>query len=223
MSDPVINTTAAAFLAGLVTSLHCSAMCGPLLCAALPKPSSGYHVGRVLSYGAVGTFCGAVGQVPMQKLLKSPAVILPWALVLFLVLIAFGLKPKMPKPLFLRKFHARQILTGAHKAKGFMLGILTPLLPCGPLYMLFGASLLSGSAVLGAEFAIAFALGTIPLLWIAHSSMGGLRKYLTPQRLWQIQRGFALVSAVLIAWRLRSTLGFGLPEEPPCPFCETHG
>ena len=34
---------------------------------------------------------------------------------------------------------------------GFAMGLATPLLPCAPLYLLFGATLLTGSAVRGAE------------------------------------------------------------------------
>ena len=35
--------------------------------------------------------------------------------------------------------------------------------------MIFGHALFSGSALMGAEFAIGFSLGTLPLLWLAQS------------------------------------------------------
>ena len=61
---PTIDTTASAFVAGLVTSVHCAGMCGPLACAWLvgnaDRPShplrdtSLYHGARLASYGIVG-------------------------------------------------------------------------------------------------------------------------------------------------------------------------
>lgn len=38
---PSIDTSAAAFLAGLVTSVHCVAMCGPLSCSWAVTAKSG--------------------------------------------------------------------------------------------------------------------------------------------------------------------------------------
>lgn len=219
MTDLAINTTAAAFLAGVITSLHCAGMCGPLVCAALPRPSPSYHFGRLAAYGAVGASCGAVGELPLKAAMRSPLVVLPWVLVVFMVIVALGFKPKIPRPLFLRKWYARRVLGSSFVTKGLVLGLLTPLLPCGPLYLLFGACLVSGSAAAGLEFAVAFALGTVPLLWLTHSSMGLLSRKISPQRLLQIQRSLALVAAVIMAWRLRGTLGIGTPEEPPCPLC----
>src|SRR5471032_3282956 len=62
-----------AFLAGLVTSLHCAGMCGPLACAVMPAPServdaqtvsSVYHVSRLAGYGLLGALAGGVGRLP---------------------------------------------------------------------------------------------------------------------------------------------------------------
>jgi hypothetical protein len=36
MEIAAVNSPAAAFVAGLVTSLHCAGMCGPLACALMP-------------------------------------------------------------------------------------------------------------------------------------------------------------------------------------------
>jgi sulfite exporter TauE/SafE len=36
MNLPAINSPTAALLAGLVTSLHCAGMCGPLACVLMP-------------------------------------------------------------------------------------------------------------------------------------------------------------------------------------------
>ena len=52
-----------AFFAGLVTSLHCAGMCGPLACAIMPAAkdnsdpqvvASVYHITRLAGYTALG-------------------------------------------------------------------------------------------------------------------------------------------------------------------------
>ena len=78
---------------------------------------------------------------------------------------------------------------------------------CGPLYMIFSLALFSGSALKGAEFAIGFGLGTLPLLWLAQSQFMRVQLKMTPMKLLRIQRSLGLIAALVIAWRLRTTLG----------------
>jgi sulfite exporter TauE/SafE len=215
MSVPVVETTVAALMAGLVTSVHCAGMCGPLTCAALPRPSAAYHAGRLVSYGAIGAACGALGQRPLDWLSHSPLTVLPWFLVAVLLAMALGIKPRLPRPWFVQKFYARWRLLAGNRPlwqRGAVIGLMTPLLPCGPLYLMFGACLLAGSALKGLEFAMAFALGTVPLLWLAHGSWRLLSLKVGPQTIGRIQRGVAFAAAAVLVWRLRGTLGFG-PEE----------
>ena len=84
--------------------------------------------------------------------------------------------------------------------------MLTPFLPCGPLYLVFGAALLAGSAAKGAEFTLAFGLGTVPLLWLAQQQFHRIRAMLTPLAMGRLRRGLALVTAVMLAWRLHGTI-----------------
>lgn len=87
-----------------------------------------------------------------------------------------------------------------------LLGLATPLLPCGPLYVMLGLAMANGSAVRGAEFAGAFALGTLPLLWVVQGQMNWLGGKLSPGALRRAQRGLALAAAMVMAWRLRGTV-----------------
>lgn len=219
MNLPPIDTTLAALAAGTVTSLHCAGMCGPLACAALPRPSAAYHGGRLVSYGVVGAACGALGQAPLTWIEHGALKVLPWFLVAILLAAGLGLKLKLPRPWFVQKFYIKTKLLAAQRPvwqRGAMLGLLTPLLPCGPLYLMFAACLLAGSAVKGLEFALAFALGTVPLLWLAQSSWMRLSARLNPTRLQWCQRGLALMAAALLVWRLRGTIGFGGEEGASC-------
>ncbi len=213
MSGPSIDTTAAAFIAGLVTSVHCAGMCGPLACAVLPGPSPAYHGGRFLSYGLIGAVCGGVGAMPSEWLSRGPVRLLPWLMVALFVMVALGLQPKLPRPLLLQKFLGRLKIASLRRPvwqRAAMLGLLTPLLPCGALFLMFSACLLTGSWIKGFEFATAFALGTVPLLWVAQGAWGHLTKRVQPVTLRRFQRAVALLAAGVLAWRLRSTLGYGI-------------
>jgi uncharacterized protein len=223
-----VHTTFGALVVGLVTSVHCVGMCGPIACGLAAMPASerermlaatAYHGSRLTSYAIVGAICGAVGKQPSQWVFDSPVVILPWILVGVFLTFAFALEKKLPKPAFLLKYAARFRFKTARMTpirSGLALGFLTPLLPCGPLYLLFGASLLSGSGWRGAEFAFAFGLGTVPLLWLAQAQLHRFRNRVSPVTMTRIQRGLALSAALVMMWRLHDTLP-GLSGESSIP------
>jgi len=209
--DPA-TTVAGAFALGLATSVHCVGMCGPLACGVTALPGSegrrmfaaaGYHIGRVVSYGAIGAVCGAIGRGPLEWLFDSPAALLPWVLVVALVLVAFGLHRKIPRPQFIDRLLAKARMKAfkiSATRGGLALGLATPLLPCAPLYFLvFFPLFASGSAIHGAELAVAFGIGTVPLLWGAQFSFHKLRGILSPRTVTILQRGLALVAAAIIA------------------------
>lgn len=224
-----IDTSAAAFIAGLVTSVHCVGMCGPLSCswAVSASPSSViffrdtglYHTGRLLAYGLVGALAGAVGVLPLGFFQKGAGLVLPWLMVLAFALVGLGLDQRLPKPGFLAR-PLRRLQAAAFRLKSGprsgLLGLATPLLPCGPLYLIFALALANGSALKGAGFTMAFGLGTLPLLWLAQTGLHRLGGTLTPAALGRLQRGLALGTAVLLAWRLRGTLDWSGETVPSC-------
>jgi sulfite exporter TauE/SafE len=213
-----ITTTAGALLAGLVTSVHCAGMCGPIACGIGTLARSEkerliaatvYHGARLFSYSLIGAVCGMIGKQPLQWFFDSPAVLLPWALVVGLIFLAFGLDKKIPRPAILNRFTARnRFKASAHgpTTASALMGFFTPLLPCGPLYVMFGIALLSSNAARGAEFGLAFGLGTVPLLWLAQHQFHRLRLKLSPLTMSRLQRGLAFVTALIMAWRLHDTI-----------------
>jgi hypothetical protein len=184
--------------------------------------NTSYHVARLTSYGIIGAICGALGRQPLEWFFASPAVLLPWVLVIVFLIFGFGMDKKLPRPPALLRWTAKMRFRLGRLSpirSGITLGALTPLLPCGPLYLLFGAALLTGSAARGAEFALAFGLGTVPLLWLAQQSFKhiGRRFNLVP-----IQRTLAIASACLIAFRMWGTIPFSeapTDEKPALPSC----
>jgi sulfite exporter TauE/SafE len=224
MELAAINSPAAAFIAGLVTSLHCVGMCGPLSCALMPvrgdrsdasTVSTVYHVSRLAGYAVLGGCAGAFGRAPLMWLSDSVLRWLPWVLVLFFVGLALRWDRHLPKLLILGRLNWKlqawmRGRSRVHAAAA--MGLATPLLPCGPLYFLVSLALLSGSAVRGVEVMLAFGLGTVPLLWLAQSQFHWVRGRLSPLWLGRLRVTFALAAAAVISWRLRATLGFPGPD-----------
>lgn len=206
-----------AFIAGMVTSLHCAGMCGPLACYIAPKPGSPssfttvaslYQVGRLISYTLIGALAGALGMVALgwvELYQQSLSRFLPWLLVLFFLLVALRVDKYFPKPAFLAPVLMRlqqRAQALPRPLSGLVIGILTPLLPCGPLYAVFGLALMTQSPVRGAEFLLLFGLGTLPLLWAVQAAFSRWQGAISPVAISRIQRGLALVVAVILGLRL---------------------
>ncbi|HEX4086845.1 MAG TPA: sulfite exporter TauE/SafE family protein [Chthoniobacteraceae bacterium] len=214
-------TASAAFTAGLLTSLHCAGMCGPLTCAMFGQCArreslalaASYQAARLVSYSALGLILGAVG--PSASSLFSDARFVPWAFALVFVAFAFGLEKRLPTPGFGARLFGK-IRFARGPGGGALLGLATPFLPCGPLYLVLGVALMSGSALAGARLMAAFGLGTLPLYWLAQTQWLRLQAILPPLRLQWAMRGFAILSAGLLIWR---GLAGGTPAHPSCPFC----
>ncbi len=208
-----------AIVAGLVTSVHCVAMCGPLSCAFATKKTddasmhvvlTSYHIAKLTAYTLIGALAGAFGGVVLGAVKDSWLNYLPWILVLFFFGVSFRMDRWVPKPLWLGQLYRRLSERYGRMSKPLaagLIGLSSPLLPCGPLYMILGLCLFSGSAIRGAEFGLGFGLGTLPLLWLAQSQFMRLQHKLNPKRLLLLQRAAALIAALVIMWRLREMLG----------------
>lgn len=209
-----INTPALALVAGALTSIHCVGMCGPIACSltALKKDensrigaATAYHGGRLISYTSIGAMLGAIGSKPLEYFHHSSMSFLPWVLVAVFIAIAFGLDKKIPRPAFIKRWSTRlrfKAMTISATRGGLAMGLATPLLPCAPLYIFFAACLATGSAIQGAEFSLAFAIGTVPLLWASQLGMQKLQIKIGPKWSKGIQRSIALLAALFIAKRL---------------------
>ena len=114
-----------AFIAGLVTSLHCAGMCGPLACYLAPSPGSRssfttvtslYQAGRLVSYTLIGALSGGLGMVALGWVdiyQHSLSRFLPWILVVFFLLVALRADKYFPKPAFLTALLGKLQLAGS--------------------------------------------------------------------------------------------------------------
>lgn len=219
-----INSPSAAFVAGLVTSLHCAGMCGPLACSLMPVKgdrsdaqtvSTVYHLSRLTSYALLGGLAGGFGSAPLSLVSQSALRWLPWVMVVFFVALALRWDRHLPKIAIFGRvpFRLQAWLRGRSRTSAAaVFGFATPLLPCGPLYFVVALALLAGSAVRGVEVMLAFGLGTVPLLWLAQTQFHWVRQKLSPLWLGRARLTLALTTAGVIGWRLRGTLGFAGPD-----------
>jgi sulfite exporter TauE/SafE len=180
--------------ASLVGSLHCGAMCGPIVGfvgASLnrKKRVTGqvvYHVARLLAYLALGALAGALG-LGIDRAFTSRGVQNAAALTAALVMIAWALgtwlpvgrwlpwvSERLPKLScgFSRTLRLASALPPVGRAA--VLGLGTGLLPCGWLYAFVAAAVGTGSYGSGALVLLAFWLGTLPALL----GIGGLARFI---------------------------------------------
>ena len=202
---PKIDSTislSALFVTGLLTSVHCVAMCGGInLSQSVGTGESGknrmrnpllYNLGRVISYTVIGAIVGGIGSVLfLSETLKAILLSLAALGMLLMGLSMLGwlpwwLTPRMPRFLSVRLGKA-----GAGKGP-LVVGLLNGLMPCGPLQAMQLYALATGSALTGALSMFLFSLGTVPLMLGA----GALFSSLKGKFAFVVQR----VSAVLVVF-----------------------
>lgn len=186
------------FVTGLLTSVHCVAMCGGInlsqsIVSVRMKtflPPLLYNLGRVASYTFIGLVLGSAGfflggsspdglSIPLdlQGILK----ILAGLIMLLTGISLLGIFP------FLRKFtpHLPVFLSGKisalqkKNAAPFIVGFLNGFMPCGPLQAMWIVALAASHPLSGAFSMFAFGLGTVPLMMGLGSAVSILGKKYT--------------------------------------------
>jgi len=170
------------FFVGLLTSIHCIAMCGGInlsQCVSYEyketetsklsrlKPSLLYNSGRVISYTIVGGIVGGLGSVvSFSGTAKGIVAILAG---FFMVIMGVNMMNIFP---WLRKFNPRMPRIFGNKVHNnngkhgpLIVGMLNGLMPCGPLQAMQIYALGTGSILAGATSMFLFSLGTVPLMF----------------------------------------------------------
>lgn len=195
------------FVIGLITSLHCIAMCGGInlsQCVSYKfsendtsklskmKPSLMYNIGRVVSYTIIGGIVGALGSViSFSGAAKGIVAIISG---LFMVIMGLNMLNIFP---WLRKFNPRmpkifgnRVHNNNGKHGPFYVGLLNGLMPCGPLQAMQIYALGTGSFLAGAGSMLFFSLGTVPLMF----GFGAVSSFLSGKFTHRMMK----VSAVLV-------------------------
>jgi len=211
----------AAFILGLVGSLHCAGMCGPLalaLPAARNTPQwfvgrAAYNCGRIITYCLMGVGFGLVGRtLLLAGVQRWTSIALGLALlaglfasrklVVWRPVIALVERLKSPISALLRE---RSVTALA------LLGLLNGLLPCGLVYVAGAGATAVGSVVGGVEYMAAFGLGTVPML-LAISLSG----HLVPVSLrLQLRKAIPVSVFLLASLLILRGLALGIPYLSP--------
>jgi len=135
------------FFMGLIGSVHCIGMCGPLVMA-LPIAQQTnfqkwqsillYHFGKITSYAILGILLGLFGsQLPLYGVQENLSIVMGSIMLLYFIYV-FVIKSKwVPKFLKFNLLYTFIIkkMGGLFKSKNravfYLIGFLNGLLPCG--------------------------------------------------------------------------------------------
>ena len=176
------------FMLGLVSSLHCVQMCGPIVLSysvaldslqknapartatELFKNHIAYNFGRILTYcslgalaGVAGGTIGLVGRVAglgHTLALVSGVLMMLVGISLFGILPGGGLANRLLRipSSFLRRIGS--LISARNTENRFLLGLALGFLPCGLIYAALLKAMSTSSVLYGAATMLAFGLGT---------------------------------------------------------------
>ncbi|WP_295334241.1 sulfite exporter TauE/SafE family protein [Flavobacterium sp.] len=168
-----------ALIFGLISSLHCIGMCGPIAMM-LPVDHANptkkaiqiilYHLGRLTSYGILGLLFGLLGRgfyiagIQQQLSIAVGVGMILLAIVPERVLARYNFS----KPVYRLISQIKSSLGQQFKRKTpdalFTIGLFNGLLPCGLVYAaLFGAIAMQ-NVTFGVAYMILYGLGTVPMM-----------------------------------------------------------
>jgi sulfite exporter TauE/SafE len=206
---------------GAAGSLHCAAMCGPLVATvrrgALGRAADGtqeaawigraqgvmYHGARVAMYGVMGAAAGAIGRVATfggagRGLAIASGLVLIAMATQRVAGPAFG-GSRVGRAIARAMATVRRVARARPLSAAALAGGLNGLLPCGLVYAALTAAVSTGRPLAAATFMIAFGLATTPVLaavWVMSRAPAlpsqAARRFLAPAAV-------ALVGLLLIA------------------------
>lgn len=201
----MLELATAAFLMGVVGSLHCIGMCGPfaVMCGSRTSHLAGWQAGKLLTYIGLGFLAGgAVALAPGPVWLAQGVAA---GLVIWFGASALGL---VPEPGIAAPWVGRvgaRFVGGSDVGSRVAFGAINGLLPCGLVYAALGLAVASERPTGGALVMAAFGLGTVPFLTLFAGSTGALAT-----RSPRLRRGLAVAAALAGLWVIARRGGVAL-------------
>jgi hypothetical protein len=215
-----------AFTIGLVGSLHCVGMCGPIAIA-LPLGSKSianrltgtllYNFGRIFTYGLLGALFGTIGKG------LELAGIQKWiSIALGIVMIGWVVFPMIFKKAYSNLnlggnlvtklvFRLKKLFLKHSFSNLFLIGFFNGLLPCGLVYVAVAGALNTHDTLTGILYMMTFGLGTLPLLTTV-SVAGNLMSSNLKYKLSRILPAFIVMLGIVFILR---GLTLGIPYISP--------
>ncbi|HEX8060322.1 MAG TPA: sulfite exporter TauE/SafE family protein [Cyclobacteriaceae bacterium] len=192
------------FLIGLASSLHCIGMCSPLVMTASGRGKRAffksliYNLGRILTYGLLGSLVGFIG-MGLSFTGAQRAVSITAGIVLFFIAIA---NVRVITPPSISRILTRLIVLVRTKFKlnPMLLGMINGILPCGMTLIALGYCITSATPTDGFLAMIYFGLGTLPVMLGLSAILKPLVRKL-PVTYNRIQTALMILSAILLIGR----------------------
>lgn len=174
--------TLSGFLIGLLGSLHCVGMCGPIALALPIKAYNKfefyfsrflYNIGRAITYSLFGLVFGLIGSQISLIGLQQWLTIAVGVFILFYLLTPSRIKITIAN---FKLFHLftdlikktfGKFINKTTSISFLLIGILNGFLPCGFVYVGIGGALLTNTALEGAAYMFLFGIGTFPVMFLA--------------------------------------------------------
>jgi len=165
-----------AFFTGLFGSLHCFAMCGPLMLAVPFHNNSRlnafiqtllYQTGRISVYSLLGLIAGSIGKGFMLMGLQSIVSIISGTALIVAALFHFFPSTFRSYSFDFRLSPSVGNIAAKHFSKSYgslVVGAFNGILPCGMVYMAVTGALNGDSLQSSAGFMFYFGLGTCPMM-----------------------------------------------------------
>jgi hypothetical protein len=215
------------FILGLVGSLHCVGMCGPIaFMLPVNRNNKGtqflqilsYHLGRLIAYATLGMLFGLLGKSFYFFGFQQQLSILVGVIMILSIVIPNTFKRfSIGKPIFsfTQKIQNRlgQELKKKRNNTFLTLGFLNGLLPCGLVYMAVFAALTTSSVAQGMLYMVLFGLGTVPLM----TSVVYMANFTSKINRRKIQKLIPVVVVFVGALFVLRGLGLGIPYISPEP------
>lgn len=169
----------AGFILGLLGSLHCIGMCGPIammLPVSKTNPTKKifqiilYHLGRIVTYSLLGIVFGLVGKgLFLSGLQQQLSIIIGVIMILLIIFpkishtLTFKISP-LTKVLNTLKLQLGLYLKKESYYAIFTIGFFNGFLPCGMVYLALVGAIAMGSLFESTLYMFLYGLGTVPLL-----------------------------------------------------------
>ena len=210
---------------GIISSMHCVGMCGPLSLA-LPTQYLAsqkrmlaillYQVGRVITYSALGFIFGLLGRRIYLAGFQQWFSIGMGMLILFLVAHHWIFRKRLQLQ-FLNSFYITvqrmmiRILNSKGMAPYLFFGIANGFLPCGMVYMALAGALVTTDIYQSVLFMAAFGLGTLP----AMIAVSFLKQFIGTQTRSSFRRAVPILISVMAVILILRGMNLGIPFVSP--------
>ena len=214
------------FLVGLLGSMHCLGMCGPLALA-VPHSDNGklhaviddllYNGGRIFTYIILGMIVGAFGSSIKLAGYQEVLSLTIGILILLTVLLPGKIRKSILENSFFEKisikfrFFFNKAMQSNTKLSLLVLGLLNGLLPCGLVYVALATASVFAQPLRSGTYMLFFGLGTLPVMFTIFMVRKLIKLNFRQKLLKLVPFGVAVIACLLI---LRG-MSLGIPYISP--------